>query len=84
MTTYTYNCGKNFKHKQSAKRHLQHSHKKEILGLEVRNMDKSIRCVYCDKNIEGSIESHLRSHINKIITLFFDTWMSKSSSVPSI
>jgi hypothetical protein len=51
----------------------KNSHKKEILNLEVRNMDKSVRCAYCDKYIEGSIESHLRPHTKKIITKFFDT-----------
>ena len=79
MTTYTCNyCKKNFKHKPPAKLHLENSHKTEILGLEVRQMDKSINCVYCGKNIEGSIESHLRPHIKSIITKFFDTYMSKS------
>ena len=81
MFTYTcYSCSsKTFKNKQSAKRHLEDSHKKEILNLEVRNTDKSVRCTYCDKYIEGSIESHLRPHIKKIITKFFDTYMLKSS-----
>ena len=50
MVTYTYNYDrKNFKNKQSGKHHLENSHKKEILNLEVRNMDKSVRCAYCDK-----------------------------------
>jgi hypothetical protein len=80
MVTYIYNYDrKNFKNKQSAKYHLENSHKKEILNLEVRNMDKSVRCVYCDNYIEGSIESHLRPHTKKIITKFFDTYMSKSN-----
>ncbi|HJU58251.1 MAG TPA: hypothetical protein VJ583_00755 [Nitrososphaeraceae archaeon] len=84
MVTYICSCGKNFKSKQSAKNHLEHSHKKEILDLEVRIMYKSERCVYCYKKIEGPVESHLPRHIKKIITKFFDSWMSKSSSVPSI
>jgi hypothetical protein len=82
MVTYTCSCGKNFKNKQSAKLHLEHSHKKEILKLEVRSMEKSINRAFCDKYIEDPIESHLRHHIKKIITKFFDTYMSKSSSVP--
>ncbi len=53
MVTYACNYDrKNFKNKQSAKHHLENSHKKEILNLEVRNMDKSVRCAYCDKYIE--------------------------------
>ena len=79
MTTYTCQCTKYFKNKQSAKNHLEHSHKTDILDLEVRQMDKSVPCVYCNKYIEGSIESHLRPHIKKIITKFFDSYMSKSS-----
>jgi hypothetical protein len=78
MTTYTCNCGKKFKGKQPAKNHLEHSHKTEILNLEVRSMNKSVPCVYCGKYIEDSIESHLRPHIKKIITKFFDQYMSKS------
>jgi hypothetical protein len=80
MITYTCICSKNFTKKLSARRHLEHSHKKEILDLEVRNMDQSVRCIYCDKYIEGPIESHLRPHLKKIIIKFFDNWMSKSSS----
>ena len=82
MVTYTcYSCSseKKFKSKQSAKNHLEHSHKKHILNLEVKSMNKSVPCVYCGEYIEGSIESHLRSHINKIITKFFDQYMSKST-----
>jgi hypothetical protein len=79
MTTYTCNCGKNFKSKQSAKNHLEHSHKEEILDLEVRLMYKSKNCLYCYKKIEGPIESHLRPHIKKIVTKFFDSWISKTS-----
>lgn len=80
MVTYTCGiCGKNnFKIKQSGKNHLEKSHTKEILNLEVRSMNKSVPCVYCGKKIEGSIESHLRPHIKKIITKFFDQYMSKS------
>lgn len=48
MTTYTCNyCRQNFKKKQPAKNHLEKSHKKIILDLEVRNMNKSVPCVYC-------------------------------------
>jgi hypothetical protein len=79
MITYTCNCQKNFKNKYSTKRHLEHSHKNEILDLEVRLMYKSERCLYCYKKIECPIESHLRPHIKKIITKFFDSWMSNSS-----
>jgi hypothetical protein len=79
MTIYICNCGKNFKHKLPAKRHLENSHKGEILKTEVRQMDNSLKCLYCDKSIDSSTESHLRSHIKKIITLYFDTYMSKSS-----
>ncbi len=79
MVTFTCDCGKNFNNKQSATLHLKHSHKEEILDLEVRLMYKYERCLYCYKKIEGPIESHLRPHINEIITKFFDSWMSKSS-----
>lgn len=82
MVTYTcYSCSreKNFKSKQSAKNHLENSHKKHILNLEVKNTNKSVPCVYCGKYIEGSIESHLRPHIKAIITKFFDQYMSKST-----
>jgi len=84
MVTFTCDCGKNFNNKQSAKHHLEDSHKEEILDLEVRIMYKSQRCIYCYKKIEGPIELHLRPHIKKIVTKFFDSWMSKSSSVTSI
>ena len=85
MITYTCkSCRKNFKHKLPAKHHIENSHKGEILKFEVQSMDNSLECSYCGKDIIDSIESHLRSHIKKIITLYFDTWMSKSSSVPSI
>ena len=79
MVTFTCECGKNFINKQSAKRHLEDSHKEEILDLEVRLMYRSKNCLYCYKKIEGPIESHLRPHIKKIVTNFFDSWMSKSS-----
>ncbi len=81
MTIYTCNCQKNFKSKYLAKRHLEYSHKEEILELEVRLMYNSKNCLYCFKKIDGSTELHLRPHIKKIITKFFDSWMSKSSSV---
>ena len=84
MITFTCNCQKNFKNKNSAKRHLEDSHKEEILDLEVRLMYNSKNCLYCFKKIEGSIESHLRPHIKKIITKFFDSWMSKTDSTLSI
>jgi hypothetical protein len=85
MVIHTCNyCGKNIKDRLSAKHHLENRHKREILKPEVQQIGNSLKCVYCDKSIEGSIESHLRSHIKKIITLFFDTYMSKSSSLPSI
>ena len=79
-----YNCGicgkNNFKNKLTAKNHLAHSHKKPILDFEVKNMKKSVACAYCGKYIiEDSIESHLNPHINKIITKFFDQYMSKST-----
>ncbi len=46
MVKYNYNYNrKNFKNKQSAEHHLENSIKKEILNLEVRNMDTSVRCV---------------------------------------
>ena len=83
MIIYTCNCQKNFKNKYSAKHHLEISHK-EILDLEVRLMYKSENCLYCYKKIEGPIESHLRPHIKKIITKFFDSWISKSYSSSSI
>ena len=38
MVIFTCDCGKNFNNKQSAKNHLEHSHKEEILDLEVRLM----------------------------------------------
>jgi hypothetical protein len=78
-----YTCGicekNNFKNKQSAKNHLERSHKKHILDLEVRSVNKSVPCAYCNKYIEDSIESHLHPHVNKIITKLFDQYMSKSS-----
>jgi hypothetical protein len=43
MVTFTCDCGKNFNNKQSAKHHLEDSHKEEILDLEVRLMYKSTR-----------------------------------------
>ena len=80
MTTYTCNCcRKNFEHRLPAKHHLEKSHKKEILDLEVRNMGNSLDCTYCGKSIVDPIESHLRPHIKKIIRTLFDTYMSKSS-----
>lgn len=80
MVTYTCNfCKINRKDKRSAKLHLENHHKRDILKPEVRQMNNSSKCGYCDKSIEGSIESHLRPHIKKIITLFFDNYMSKYS-----
>ena len=79
MTTYTCNyCRQNFKKKQPAKNHLEKSHKKIILDLEVRSMNKSVPCVYCGKYIEDSIESHLNPHIKSVIKKFFDQYMSIS------
>ncbi len=81
MVGYTCHiCGKNnFKIKQSGKNHLEKYHKKPILDLEVRGMNKSRPCVYCGKYIKDSIESHLRPHIKEIITKVFDEYMSKST-----
>jgi transcription elongation factor Elf1 len=63
MVTYTCEfCRKDFKRKQSAKNHLENSHKKEILNLEIQQMKNSLECAYCGKSIESSIESHLPPH----------------------
>ena len=44
-------CGKNnFRDKRSAKNHLEHSHKEEILNSEVNSIDKSVP-VYIVVNI---------------------------------
>lgn len=73
---YSCMCGKSFRGKIPARRHLANNHKQEIVGTEGQMMDNSLECTYCGKNIRSSKIIHLRSHISKIVPLVFDNWMT--------